>query len=53
MLTEEEKRKLNAPKQELPTWGIVLISIGFIACLGVAVYIAKKADAPTRRVRPI
>jgi len=53
MITEEEKRKLTAPKQELPTWAIALISIGFIACLGVAIYIAKKADEPTRRVRPI
>lgn len=45
--------KLFSPKQELPTWAIVLISIGMVVSIIVAVYISKKADEPIRRVSPI
>ena len=53
-ITEEEKRKLNVytPKQELPTWAIVLISIGMVVSIIAALYIVRRADGTTR-VRPL
>ena len=55
MITEEEKRKLNVytPKQELPTWAIVLTSIGMVVSIIAALYIVRRADGTTRRVRPL
>ena len=51
-ITEEEKRKVS-PKQELPIWAIVLISIGMVVSIIIAIYIVRKSDETTRRVSPL
>ena len=42
----------QSPKQQLPTWTIVLIVIGMVAAVGVSIYIVRKSDNSSK-IRPI
>ena len=50
---DQNRYKKLPPKQELSTTATVLLVFGMVICLGIAIYILKKADQPTRRVRPV
>jgi hypothetical protein len=42
----------QSPKQQLPTWAIVLIVVGMVAAIGVSIYIVRKSDKSSK-IRPI
>lgn len=49
---KEDRDKMYPPKQELPTWAIVLLSLGMVICIIIAIYMIRKSDE-SGRVRPL
>jgi hypothetical protein len=51
-LKSSQIQLFQSPKQQLPTWAIVLIVIGMIAAIGVSIYIVRKSDKSSK-IRPL